>query len=484
MALQLRSVAKQAVRSPGSRLSDDLYRLYLAGLGWLIFPIYGEGFAAALPTSESTMRWVFPIAAVCAQLGWLWSGARGGPMMVTRASLIHELGGPVSPRTVLAPQLLRQAMAWGVGGALVGGVLTSLGGSYSFSAAFSASAAGFLLSFASVAWALTVMVGVRSDGSLRTSYLASAVVAALVAVVTVLVTVSITTPIVLAVLLALAIAGAALAWHALSSIPVQTLWERSRNLESARSAMLEVDFHRMMIDVRSAGEGKPSGATRLPGRSLSWWRCLAPLRHSMPWSALRLAAATIAGLLLVAFAPLDQGVVLVAVGAVWLVVGYELTRGLAAIADQISFFVHYPRSSFPLLVGQLITSLGLGAALVALVNGWRLPIDRTAGFAAVLVAAMGIVGGAMQARLGSPDTTKFVSNYGLQNAAAMLWARAALAPLAVLVVAVLVFHGFLEPLDLGPDVDVDFTGPIRVLIAILFAGSLGICLMPLKRVAR
>jgi len=51
--------------------------------------------------------------------------------MVTRASLIHELGGAVSPRKVLVPQLLRQAMAWGVGGALVGGVLTSLGGDYS-----------------------------------------------------------------------------------------------------------------------------------------------------------------------------------------------------------------------------------------------------------------------------------------------------------------------------------------------------------------
>lgn len=410
-------------------------------------------------------------------------------MMVTRASLIHELGGPVSPRTVLVPQLLRQAMAWGVGAALVGGVLTSFGGDYSFTAAFSASAAGFLLGFASVTWALTVMVGVRRNDARRTLYLASAMVAAVTVTATVVIAMSITTTAALIVLVAVATAGAALSWHALDGIPVHTLWERSRNLESARSAMLEVDFHRMMIDMRGAGEGKPSGVTRLPsGPSLSWWRCIAPLRHSMPWSALRLGASAVAGLALVGFAPLDQGVVLVAVGAVWLVAGYELTRGLAAIADQVAFFVHYPRSSFPLLVGQLVTSLGLGALLIALINGWRLPVDRTAAFGAIVVAAMGIVGGAMQARLGSPDTTKFVSNYGLQNAAALLWARAAAAPLAVLLAVILVFHGYLQPLEIGPELDldevVDLTLPIRVLLAVLFAAALAVCLTPLKRISR
>ena len=138
------------MRSPGSRLSDDLYRLYLMALAWLVFPVYGEGIAVVLPTADSTMRWVFPIIAVGVQLGSLWSGARGGPMSVSRASIIHELGAPVPAKRVLAPQLLRQAVAWGTGAAMVGGVLTSFGNNFGFAAAAVVSAACFLLLFAAV----------------------------------------------------------------------------------------------------------------------------------------------------------------------------------------------------------------------------------------------------------------------------------------------------------------------------------------------
>lgn len=465
--------------------------MYLMALGWLVFPVYGGFFAAILPTADTTLRWAYPIAAIYVQLGWLWSGSRGGPMMVSRASLVHELGAAVSPRTVLAPQLLRQAVGWGVGGAAVGGVFTSLGDDYAFSTAFSVSAAAFLLLFGAVPWALVMMVGVRQAGLLRTLYLFSSVAAALCVTATVLIAQGITGGVVLGIFGVVTVAGAALAWHALDNIPVPTLWERSRNLESARSAMLEVDFHRMMADLRTAGEGKAEGTTRLPGKvGLSWWRCIAPLRHALPWSAIRVAANLIAGVLLVVFAPLDQGVVLLAVGTVWLAAGYELTRGLAALADQVAFFVHYPRSSFPLLVGQLFTSLALGVGLILIANGWRFSIDGTEAIAVLLIALMGIIGGAMQARLGSPDTTALVAKHGLDVASAALWARAAAGPLAVVVAVVLVFHGLLEPLVLDPallaelELEFDPAGPIRGLLAVLFLVVLAVCLKPFESVSR
>lgn len=476
-------VATTEIRGPGSRLRDDLYRLYLAAFGWLVFPVYGEGFAAVLPTATWTMRWVYPIAAAGVQLGWIWSGLRGGPMMVSNASIVHELGAPVSARRVLAPQLLRQAVAWGAGGALVGGTLTSLGDDYSFATAFRVSGAGFLLCFAAVAWACTLMTGLRLTDSMRARLVGAALVAATLVVATVLGAGTITSGAVLIVLLVVAIAGGVMAWYSLDAIPIPHLWRRARNLESARSAMLEVDFHRMMVDLRGAGEDKPAGETRLPtGRWLSWWRCVTPLRHAMPWSGVRLVASLIAGTVLVAFAPLDQGVVVLAIGAVWLAVGYEVTRGLAAIADQVAFFVHYPLGSFRLLFGQLIMSFGIGALLMTLANGWRLPTDRTGAVAATLIAAMGILGGAMQARLGSPDTTSIVAKYGLQNASALLWARAAAAPIAVVVAVILVFHGYLRPaqLDLGFDV----SAPAQFALALLFAGSLAVCLSPLRGFAR
>lgn len=482
-AVQSKAVSRSLQRSPGSRLSDDLYRMYLLGLGWFVFPIYGAGFAEVLPTSSDSMRWAYTVATIIVAVGWLWSGARGGPMMVSRASIVHELGAPVSARAVLGPQLLRQAVGWASGGALAGGVLTSIGNEYSFAAAFAMSSAGFLLSFAAVAWASVVMVAVRRPNGVDGRYLASAVGAAVAVVGTVLMTRSVTSGLTMGVISIAAVVGGATAWHALGSVPVPSLWNRARNLESVRSAFIEVDFHRMMTDLRGAGDNRPAGRTRLPPRFTSLWRCVAPIRHAMPWSGLRLGMSLVAAVLLVVFAPLEQGIVLLSLAAVWLFVGYELTRGVAALADQVSFVLHYRRGSFPLLVGQVVVSFALGGLLIALVSGWRFGEDRSTATAAVLVAAMGIVGGAMQARLGSPDTMKLVSTYGLQSAAGLLWARAAAAPITLLLLVIVVFHGYgLQPLDYYRASDVAELA--RTAIPVLFASAVLICVRPLRRMAR
>lgn len=478
-------MAGNAIRSPGSRLSDDLYRLYLVAMSWLIFPVYGDIFEAVLPTSQSTLRWVFPALAIVTQLGWLWSGFRGGPMTVTRASLVLELGAPVSARTILGPQLLRQAIGWGAGGVVLGGTLTALGDDFAFASALVASAAGFLLGFGAGAWACTLMVGVRSAGTTRTLYVGLAAVACVAVIATALVASDLTSGASLAVLGAVAAIGSVTAWQALEAVPLPLLWKRARSLEDARSALQQVDFHRVLVNLRNAGESRPIGRSRRPGRWLSWWRLFAPIRHGLPWSGLRIAAGVGAGVLLLLSGDLDQGFVLAAFGAVWLLVGYELTRALASIVEHSSFDVHYPRSSLPLIAGQVLVTFVIGVALIVPVTGWWLLNDSIEGRAAAIVAFSGIVAGALQARLGSPDTARFVNQFSLQGAAGLLWARALAAPLWVVIIVVLAFHGYeLQTNEFLSEAQIEVAPIALSVLPAAFIGVVLVCINPLRSLTR
>ena len=108
--------------------------------------------------------------------------------------------------------------------------------------------------------------------------------------------------------------------------------------------------------------------------------------------------------------------------------------------------------------------------------------DPTAAIAATVLAAMGIVGGAVQARLGSPDTAAIVERFGLQPAASVLWARASAAPLAVLLAIVFVYHGVVAPGEL--EVGIDLTGPARLLLAAVFLMSTAVSIQPLRKAAQ
>ena len=478
---------KTAERTAQSRLSDDLYRLYLVAMGWLLFPVYGEFFALALPTSPAALEWVFPIAVIGAQLGWLWSGARGGPMMVLQGSIIHELLAPVSARRTLAPQLLRQALAWGTAGAVLGGLLTSLAGEFTFTRASQVSIAGFLLALGATFWGANLMVGVRSTGPLQALLVGASAAAAVTATVASLVLDRVGNGASLGVLAFVATVGASLSYKSLDNVPVHSLWHRARRLESARSALLAVDLHRMLIDLRRAGESTAVGNSRPPtGHWLSAWRAIAPLRHGTPWSAIRIGAATTAALLLAIFDTLDEGIALAAFGLMWLVVGYELTRGLAALADHVGFVVHFPKGSFQLLIGQLAASVAFASVLIVAINGWLFFVDSQTGAGAVILAVMGILAGAVQARLGSPPTATFMQNYGVSNAAALLWMRAAAAPIIIAVTVLLAFHGYLQPDLIEPPalIPIDISAFARSAVFAVGIGAAVTAVVPLERALR
>ena len=170
----------------------------------------------------------------------------------------------------------------------------------------------------------------------------------------------------------------------------------------------------------------------------------------------------------------------------WLVVGYELTRGLAALADHVGFVVHFPKGSFQLLIGQLAASVAFASVLIVAINGWLFFVDSQTGAGAVILAVMGILAGAVQARLGSPPTATFMQNYGVSNAAALLWMRAAAAPIIIAVTVLLAFHGYLQPGLIEPPalIPIDISAFARSAVFAVGIGAAVAAVVPLERALR
>lgn len=441
---------QNASRTPRSRLADDLYRLYLAGMGWLLLPTYGDAISRAMPSSDSTVDGVFVGLVIAAVLAAAWSGWRGGPLMVTGAAVIHELGSPAGRRSVLAPQFLRQAIGIGVGGAVAAAVATAMGPSFTWGAAFRGSILAMVTVIGAVGWAVLWMVlrHGSDETANRPAWLRPAIAVGVI-IPTALVASGINPSgsTGLAALAAVAACGLGLAWVLLDWVPPALLWRRAHALESMRAAMLNTDFHRVLINVRRAGETKSVGTMNL---ARSWmptalYRFVAAQQHVLGPTLVRLAVGAGGGVLLVSLASLDQGLIAMLFAGCWLIVGIELTRSLAATADQITFVVHYRRSSSWILLGQLAIASLIAAALAAVTLLWRYQSDEASTKAALFIATSAVAGGAVQARLGSPNVDGITDRLGVEFVQPVLWARALAAPLLVAISTLAVFHEWLRP---------------------------------------
>lgn len=475
------------VRTPRSRLSDDLYRLYLAALGWVLLPTYGDGVGLALPSSASAVDAVPAVVVVIAAIGALWSGWRGGPLMVSRAAIIHELGSPGRRVDMLWPQLVRQSAGLGMGAAVVAAGVSAMGPDDSWAAALRHSLVALFSVGSAVGWATVWMVsrhGVRLGGG-ETDRAASASrpvwlqpVAGLAAVVSLgfaLAGGEFTERTGLALLSAVALAGFAAARLALPFVPVALLWRRATALESVRAAMLNADAHRMLTNIRRAAPQPAVGRRHLqrPWMPTPLWRFVASAQHDAATSFLRVGGSVAAAVALAVAGDLRNGLVIAAFAACWLVVGIELTRSLAATADQITFVLHYPRRSSWLLAGQLVIALGLGAVLAVLAIGWQLWADRPVAISALIIAMMAVLAGAVQGRLGSPNVGRSMGRMGMEMTQALLWARAVAAPILVAVVTLVVFHQWISP-DL---VELPSLAGVPVLLAL---GATAVAIQPLE----
>jgi hypothetical protein len=437
------------VKTPGSRLRDDLYVLYLVALSWFVMPVYGNALALVLPSDAPMFgRWL-DVAVAASGLVAIWWGIQGGPLVVSRAAVVHELGSPASRMSVLLPRLARQALTGATFAAVGGALLLAINGgvSHEISAPALVSVVCAAAVAAMVLQAALWLVIVHGHAGPRFILGIAGAVPPVAVIAFVAAGESLTTGIGIGIVWGGAVLSGILATIALTWIPVDRLWRRAAGLESMRSAMQTFDFQRLLLDLRRASDRPQPSNLRL---ARSWmplplWRQLATMQHTAARHAVRLAAAAAALAAIVFFAEVREGLVLLAVAACSGFLGFEFAGALSATADQSVFLVHYRRGSGHVLRGQLVTmlvlTLGVGAAAV----GWQCVASPLEAVSTLVLCGFGALGAALQARLGSPNIGAYVDLLGLGAIGPVLWLRAMLGPTVVFVCAVALSHGVLRP---------------------------------------
>ncbi len=442
-----------AMAAPGKKLSDDLYSLYLAGIAWLLLPVYGNGLAVVLPSDVSGFERTLDVMAAVAIVASGWIGFRGGPFLINRAGVLHELHSPRRLRRTLLPRLLRQGVAYAVLGAIAVTVLLAMSDaeSFGFAEAARSSVVAMLAMAVSVCCAVGWLVVFKADSRHRTMIAATNLVITALVVGVVAADISLASGIGLGVL-ALSLVGAiCVALVSLDLVPVDHLWRRASALEDMRSAMLSFDFQQVLVSLRRAidhTESRAKANLARPWMPLQLWRYLASVEHG--WHA-RLGqfvvAATAVALILVWTDPAD-GVIALAIAGVGFIVGIELSSPVAATTGQLVFLVHYPRPSTSILRRQTSTAIVLAVVLGLISVGWKIAIDPTVGLSVLGLFVFGTLAAAAQGRLGSPDLAHMASILGPGGIGPALWARALFGPLMALALTIVVSHGWLHPDEL------------------------------------
>ncbi len=440
--------------TPGSRLSDDLYSLYLAGLGWLLLPFYGDGLAEVLPSDFDSIEPGVDIAVVVLALAAIWSGFRGGPLMVSRAGVLHELASGASRRQMLYPRFLRQLVARAAIAAIAGTVFLALStpGEFEVSSSLTISVVALLAASISVSQSMVWHIVVSADGDQapqgRAPWFVAASLVAPLALVAVLATNrTFFTSTGLVVLLLAALFSLVIAIVGLEWAPVERLWSRARALETMRSSMQTVDFQQMLLDMRKVTD-KP----RVAGRPLarSWmptpvWRQVTALQHGLAGQLARLAFAAGAIAALLIYSDPTHGIVALAIAGCIAIIGFDLAVPIAATADHLPFLVHYRHGSARVLQGQTFTAVAIGMSIGAVLTSSLWADSSQTAVGALLLFLVGTLAALMQARIGSPDVAKWASTFGPSSLGPLLWARALSGPLMLLAATVAISHQYFRP---------------------------------------
>lgn len=435
--------------TPGSRLSDDLYSLYLAGLGWVILPFYGDQLAEVLPSDYESVDRGVDLIAIAIVAAAIWGGWRGGPVLVSRAGVIHELASGASTRKMLYPRLLRQVVARSAMVAVASslGLALSLPGDYSVGQSVRVSIvlalAVALATCQSMLWhVLFANPGLPNVGVALTAIIGSAGPIAVVALGG-----SFFAGPGLGVLGGLALASVVGAVLCLEQAPIDRLWARARALETLRSSMQTVDFQKMLLDVRSVSDSKRSLGLALarPFMPTPVWRQVSALQHGLAGQLMRLVSAGGLVAVLVRYADLSQGIVALTIAGALAVIGVDLAVPIAATADQIPFLVHYRNGSGRVLQGQMFTAVVLGLAIGAVVTSGLWASGTKAALGALLLAFVATLAALMQARLGSPDVGSWAANYGPSFLGPMLWIRALSGPVLLVLATISISHQYFRP---------------------------------------
>ncbi len=468
-----------AMATPGSRLSDDLYSLYLAGIAWLLLPVYGNGLAVVLPSDVAGFDRTRDVLSACAVAGSVWIGFRGGPLLLNRAAVLHELGSTRSSRQVLIPRFLRQAVAYAALAAVGVTVLLAMSDaeSFGFAEAGRSSVVALLAMFAAVSQAVGWLVVFKAPDGPR---LPIAVVDALVVIGlagAVAAGADLASGVGLGVLLGASVVSLGSAILALDHVPVDHLWRRAMALEDMRSAMQSFDFQQVLVSLRRAVDHSerrgPTPNLARPWMPLALWRYLATAQHGLLPRLGQFAVAAAGAGLLVAFADPADGIVALAVAAIGFVVGIELSSPVAATAGQMVFLVHYPRGSMSVLRRQTTTAVLLGLVVGLIALGWQVALDPVVGGSVLALFVFGTLAASAQGRLGSPDLAQLATVLGPGGLGPILWARALLGPILSIALTIVVSHRWLRPSDI--------VAPWETFALFVVVGAFALATFPLEK---
>lgn len=427
-----------------SRFLNDLYMLYIAAILWFVVPVYGMGFAVILPSDVKEFGFGLDILGAFAGLGAFFWGARGGPFALSRSTIVHELGSPVSRTKLLWPPLARQTLFAGALAAVAGVLALAINGGVDDGLAAPARVSAVCLgtAAATVLQAAAWLVVVRGHAGPRRILAAATAAASIATGLFVATGGSLSSDLGLAVLGAVALLSGCISVYGLKWVPIDVLWGQAAALEAMRSSMQTFDFHRIVLDLRRASGPRQPGRIRL---ARDWmptalWRQFAALQSDAAGTLARVFVAGAALSALVGFADARQGLTLLAIAGCAGFIGLELSGSLAATADQRGFVVHYPRGSAVVLRAQLATMVALTLAVGLLVVGWQLPMQPADASLALALCGLGSLGAGVLARLGSPDLGRIVGTFGISAVGPLLWARAMFGPAVLLVGTVGLAH--------------------------------------------
>ncbi|MFV0527032.1 MAG: hypothetical protein ACK5RL_21315 [Acidimicrobiales bacterium] len=464
---------------PQGRLRDDLYSLYLAALAWVLIPVYGRNLSVILPSSWTDYGPVLDWAIVGGAGLAVWIGLRGGPLLVPRSVVVHELGSPRSVRSVLWARFVRQAVAAGalaaIGTAALLAVSDAAGFSYGVSFHYSlvAGLAAVGITGQAVCWLVAFGGHVRG----RVAATALALIAPAVMVGTIAAGFTLSGGAGLVALAVSVVVSLGLAALALDDVAVDGLWRRASALDSMRSSLQTADLQRVVLDMRRATDQPvlhrgPSLAR--PWMPVALWRYLASSQHLLGWRLARVATAATVAAVLMRYASVDEGIIALAVAGCTLVVGVDLAASIAALSDQAILTIHYRHGSAAILRSQLVVALVFGLVIGALaVAPGASPLGGTVAGGVLVLFAFGTLAAAVMARMGSPDLVGLIDTFGVQYIAVILWLRALLGPVLLFVATVAVSHQFFRPDDL----------PIQWpwLLAVAAVGAVVLATRPLER---
>ncbi|MBV1861290.1 MAG: hypothetical protein KUG77_22925, partial [Nannocystaceae bacterium] len=248
-----------------SRFLSDLYILYLAAILWFIVPVYGMGLALILPSDVQGFDAGLDILGACAGLGALTWGARGGPLALSRSTIVYELGSPVSRTRLLSPALARQTLFGAMFAALAGVLMLAINGGAEDGLAGPARVSAVCLSTAAalVLQAAGWLVVLHGHAGPRRVLGAANIVVSLATPVFVASGGSLSSTVGLTLVAAVVVVSGGVAVVGLQWVPIDVLWKQAAALDAMRSSMQTFDFHRVLLDLRRASGPKRVGRIRL-----------------------------------------------------------------------------------------------------------------------------------------------------------------------------------------------------------------------------